>query len=157
MATKAKATVAANLAVMARRQRRHDGEKELQRPPPFPRLHRTFQRTEVFLNWALVSNVQGAPHEVVGDPSGVGLDFDTLVAVVLNVEVGTGAADSGATLLVVGMKCWKDWFRLPWFRAHEAEIKYDRTRPKSSMTSAINFFVSVVARRVPQRFVFLFL
>ena len=36
------------------------------------------------------------------------------------------AADSGATLPVVGMKCWKHWLRLPWIRAHEAEVKYDR-------------------------------
>ena len=83
----------------------------------------------------------GAPHEVkmveeihqcffpgdeVDDPIGMGLDCDTIVAEVLNVEVGTGAADSGATLPVVGMKCWKHWLRLPWIRAHEAEIKYDR-------------------------------
>ena len=32
-------------------------------------------------------------------------DFDAIVAEVLNVEVGTGAADSGVTLPVVGMKC----------------------------------------------------
>ena len=56
----------------------------------------------------------------------MGLDFDAIVAEVLNVEVGTGAADSGATLPVVGMNCWKHWLRLPWIRAHEAEIKYDR-------------------------------
>ena len=37
------------------------------------------------------------------------LDFDTIVSEVLNVEVGTGAADSGATLPVVVMKCWKHW------------------------------------------------
>ena len=24
------------------------------------------------------------------------------------------------------MKCWKHWLRLPWIRAHEAEIKHDR-------------------------------
>ena len=57
------------------------------------------------------------------DPIGMGLDFDTIVVEVLNVDV---AADSGATLPVVGIKCWKHWFRLPWIRAHEAEIKYDR-------------------------------
>ena len=83
----------------------------------------------------------GAPHEVkmveeihqcsspgdeVDGPIGMGLDFDTIVAEVLNVEVGTGAADSGATLPVVGMTCWKHWLRLPWIRSHEAEIKYDR-------------------------------
>ena len=65
---KAMARVAANLAVTARRLRRHDGEKELesrtleqtvfQRPPPLPRLLRTLQRTELLLNTALVSNVQ---------------------------------------------------------------------------------------------------
>ena len=67
-----------------------------------------------------------SPGDVVDDPIGMGLDFDTVIAEVLNVEVGTGAADSGATLPVVGMKCWKHWLRLPWMRAHEAEIKYDR-------------------------------
>ena len=74
-------------------------------------------------------------------------DFDAILAEILNVEVGTGAADSGATLPVVGMKCWKHWLRLPWIRAHEAEIKYDRCN---------KLFFSVVARLFPQRFVFLF-
>ena len=83
----------------------------------------------------------GAPHEVkmveeinqcsppgdaVDDSSGMDFDFDAIVAEILNVEVGTGAADSGATLPVVGMKCWKHWLRLHWIRAHEAEIMYDR-------------------------------
>ena len=89
-----------------------------------------------------------SPGYEVDDPIGTGLDFDTDVAEVLNVEVGTGAADSGATLPVVGMKCWKHWLRLPWIRAHEAEIKYDRCN---------KLFVSVVARRFPQRLVSLFL
>ena len=83
----------------------------------------------------------GAPHEVkmveeihqwsspgdeADDQIGMGLDFDTVVAEVLIVKAGTGAADSGATLTVVGMKCWKHWLRVPWIRAHEAEIKYDK-------------------------------
>ena len=62
----------------------------------------------------------------VDDSIGMGLDFDAIVAEVLNAEVGTGAADSGATLLVVGIKCWKHWLRLLWIRAHEDEIKCDR-------------------------------
>ena len=71
---KAKARVAANLAVTARRLRRHDGEEELesrtleqtvvQRPPPLPRLHRTLQRTELLHNTALVSNVQDSEHRM---------------------------------------------------------------------------------------------
>ena len=79
----------------------------------------------------------------VGDPIGMGLDFDIVVAEVLNVEVGTGAADSGATLLVVGMKYWKR----TGFECHGLEL----TRRKSSMTGATNFFFCVVARRFPQR------
>ena len=67
-----------------------------------------------------------SPGDVVDVPIGMGLDFDTVIAEVLNVEVGTGAADNGSTLPVVGMKCWKHWLQLPWIRAHEAEIKYDR-------------------------------
>ena len=85
---------------------------------PLPRLHRTLQRTELLLNTDLVSTRFGAPHEVkmvgeihqcsspgdeVDDSIGMGLDFDAIVAEVLNVEVGTGAAYSGATLPVVGM------------------------------------------------------
>ena len=98
---------------------------------PLPRLHRTLQRTELLLNTAprFKRTRFGAPHEVkmveeihqcsspgdeVDDPIGMDLDFDTVVAEVLNVEVGTGAADSGATLPVVGMKRWKHWLRLPW-------------------------------------------
>ena len=71
---KAKARVAANLAVTARRLRRHDGKKELesrtleqtvvQRPPSLPRLHRKLQRTELLLNTALVSNVQDSEHRM---------------------------------------------------------------------------------------------
>ena len=71
---KAKARVAVNLAVTARRLPRHDGEKELesrtleqtevQRPPPLPRLHRTLHRTELLLNTALVSNVQDSEHRM---------------------------------------------------------------------------------------------
>ena len=64
-----------------------------------------------------------SPGNEVDDPIGMGLDFDTIVA---DVEVGIGVADSGATLPVVGMKCWKHWLRLPWIRAHEAKIKYDK-------------------------------
>ena len=56
-----------------------------------------------------------SPGDAVDDSIGMDFDFDA-----------TGAADSGATLPMVGMKCWKHWLRLPWFRAHEAEIKYDR-------------------------------
>ena len=66
------------------------------------------------------------PGDAVDDSIGMGFDFDAIVAEILNVEVGTGVVDSGATLPVVGMKCWKHWLRLPWIRAHEAEIKYDR-------------------------------
>ena len=103
---KAEARVVANLAVMAKRLRRHDGEKELesrtleqtvvQRPPPLPRLHRTlsshgatsqhgprFKRTRF-----------GAPHEVkmveeihqcsspgdaVDDSIGMDFDFDAML------------------------------------------------------------------------------
>ena len=64
----------ANLAVTARRLRRHDGEKELesrtleqtvvQRPHPLPRLHRTLPHTELLLNMALVSNVQDSEHRM---------------------------------------------------------------------------------------------
>ena len=67
-----------------------------------------------------------SPGDAVDDSIGMDFDFDAIVAEILNVEVGTGAAESGATLPVVGMKCWKHWLRLPWIRAHEAEIKYDR-------------------------------
>ena len=88
-----------------------------------------------------------SPSDAIDDSIGMGLDFDAIVAEVLNVEVGTGAADRGATLPVVGMKCWKHWLRLPWIRAHETEIKYDRCN---------NFFVSVVSKLFPRRFVFPF-
>ena len=74
MKAKAKARVAANLADTARRVRRHDGKKELesrtleqtvvQRPLPLPHFLRTLQRTELFLNTALVSNVQDSEHRV---------------------------------------------------------------------------------------------
>ena len=42
----------------------------------------------------------------------------------MNVEIGTGAADSGATLPVMGKDTWRRWLELDWIQQNRDKISY---------------------------------
>ena len=49
---------------------------------------------------------------------------------VFNVDAGTGAADSGATLPVIGTETWSKWLGLDWLQKNQEKVVYRAGRKK---------------------------